>query len=411
MAENSSQRLPIRLTEKTVSGLTLRPGVSDTIIFDEDIGGFGHRIRASGARSWVFQYKTGGRSKRMALGTFPAVSATAARKAAAALYARVKLGGDPAQERDGTRARSGETVGALLRQYLPAKAKGVRPKTMQDIEHALLDLAKPLHGLNVAQVDRRAVAARLTAVTAGAGPVAANRFRTSLSTFFTWAIAQGLIEHNPVTGTAKNPERSRDRVLSDSELVTIWRACESERSDLGPILRLLMLTGARATEIASLQWSEVTDSHIVIPGTRVKNGRPLVIPLTGLVRSILDARPRATDDYVFGRRAGRPFSGWGLALAKLNARIAETAGAPLAHWTPHDIRRSVATGLAELGQPPHIVELILNHAGHRSGVAGIYNRSQYQREKLAALTMWGDHLLGAVEGKPATVVPFPGAAP
>jgi integrase len=81
----------------------------------------------------------------------------------------------------------------------------------------------------------------------------------------------------------------------------------------------------------------------------------------------------------------------------------------LAHWTPHDIRRSVATGLAELGQPPHIVELILNHAGHRSGVSGIYNRSTYQREKLAALSLWGDHLLSAVEGKPATVVPFTGA--
>ena len=92
------QRLPIRLTDKTVADLAPRPGVTDTIAFDCEIAGFGHRIRASGARSWVFQFKAGGRSRRMALGSFPAVGATAARKAAAELYARVKLGGDPAQD-------------------------------------------------------------------------------------------------------------------------------------------------------------------------------------------------------------------------------------------------------------------------------------------------------------------------
>lgn len=172
------------------------------------------------------------------------------------------------------------------------------------------------------------------------------------------------------------------------------------------VLKLLMLTAARATEIASLRWSEITDSHIAVSGIRIKNGRPLVVPLTVPIRSILDALSRAHDrEYVFGRRKA-PFSGWGLTLANLNARISETTGAPLEHWTPPIIRRSLAIGVAELGQRPHIIELILNHARHRGAISGIYNRSTYQREKLAALSLCGDHLLSAVEGKPATVVPF-----
>jgi integrase len=410
MPERSSPKLPrVRLTGRTVPVLTLREGASDTIVFDQDIPGFGFRMRESGVRGFLFQYKAAGRTRRMSLGAFPAVTPEAARKVASELHARVRLGGDPAAERDETRARSGETFGALATTYLPMKAKQVRPRTFYEIERALLVLAKPLHSLNIAQVDRRAIAARLTAVTKNSGAVTANRMRAVLSAFFAWGIGQGFIESNPVTGTGKNPEQPRERVLSIDELAAVWRACDRDSGDIGPILRLLMLTAARGREIAELRWSEVADDFIIIPGERTKTARPLVIPVTAPMQQILNAQTtRDTRVFVFGRRGGAAFTGWGPGRARINARIAVTSAA-LAHWTPHDIRRSVATGLADLGQPPHIIELILNHAGHRSGVAGIYNRSQYQREKLAALTLWGDHLLAAVEGRPAVVVPFTGA--
>jgi integrase len=100
------------------------------------------------------------------------------------------------------------------------------------------------------------------------------------------------------------------------------------------------------------------------------------------------------------------FSGWGKAKEKLDARVAE-AKELLEHWTVHDLRRTVATRMAELGVQPHIVEAVLNHvSGHKGGVAGIYNRATYDREKREALNLWAEHLMATVEGSAATVVPL-----
>ena len=80
---------------------------------------------------------------------------------------------------------------------------------------------------------------------------------------------------------------------------------------------------------------------------------------------------------------------------------------PLEHWTIHDLRRTVATGMAELGVQPHIIEALLNHvSGHKGGVAGIYNRATYDKEKREALNLWGEHVLSVIEGRGAKVLPL-----
>jgi hypothetical protein len=79
----------------------------------------------------------------------------------------------------------------------------------------------------------------------------------------------------------------------------------------------------------------------------------------------------------------------------------------LEKWIQHDLRRSVATGTAELGIAPHIVEAVLNHvSGHKAGIAGVYNRATYEGEKRAALAMWADHVMATVEGRASNVVPL-----
>ena len=221
---------------------------------------------------------------------------------------------------------------------------------------------------------------------------------------------EGLADGNPVAATGKRPERSRDRVLSPDELKAIWAATADE-SDYGAVIRLLMLTGARLNEIAALRWSEVQDDRIVLPAARTKNARQHEIPLAAPARDILDGRPRRPSrDLIFGRRHARPLSGWTELKAGLDARIA-IAGAPLPAWTHHDIRRSVATHMAEIGVQPHIVEAVLNHvSGHKHGVAGIYNRATYEREKRQALDMWAERLLSVVEGRESKVVTLRGAS-
>jgi integrase len=209
---------------------------------------------------------------------------------------------------------------------------------------------------------------------------------------FVWAMGEGLATANPVINTNRREEKTRDRVLSGAELRTIWRALEDD--DYGVVVKLLALTGQRANEIAGLCWSEVDfrQELISLPGARTKNGRPHDIPMADTVRALLKSRHKEGDrDLIFGRGDG-PFSGWSKAKAALDERAA-----PLKHWVIHDLRRSVATGMADIGIQPHIIEAVLNHvSGHKGGVAGIYNRATYAKEKAEALARWDAHVASIV---------------
>jgi integrase len=204
-----------------------------------------------------------------------------------------------------------------------------------------------------------------------------------------------------VIGTNKHFDgaKSRDRVLTDRELAVIWKALPE--SDYGAIVRLLILTGQRREEIGALRWSEVDveGGAIALPPARTKNKRPHDVPLSKLALAILESRPaRAGRDLVFGdgpgARNGQPpgpesgFQGWSHCKTVLDKQTSS-----IGPWRLHDVRRTVATRMAELGVPPHVIEAVLNHvSGHKAGVAGVYNRSSYAVEKRAALDLWGRHV-------------------
>jgi integrase len=256
---------------------------------------------------------------------------------------------------------------------------------------------------------RRTVAVRLAEIADNSGPVAANRVRASLSACFAWLLREGIVENNPVAATNKAAERGpRTRLLADDELAAIWRAA-ADRGHYGAIVRLLILTGARRAEIANLCWSEIDLGRALIelPAARTKNGRPHAIPLTAPALEILHAQPRRPGrDYVFSFGA-IGFQDWVKEKNALDARI-KANGAPLAPWTLHDFRRAISTTMHErLGVPPHIVESVLAHVGgHKAGVAGVYNRSLYEREKRIALTQWAEHVLAAIDGRASNVMPI-----
>jgi integrase len=150
--------------------------------------------------------------------------------------------------------------------------------------------------------------------------------------------------------------------------------------------------------------AEIFGDKIVLPGVRTKNSRDHIVPLSEPAQAILAGRPRMGSKFVFGRGALRGFTGWSATKVLIDARI-KSAGAKVAPWTNHDLRRTVATMMAESGVAPHIVEAVLNHvSGHKHGVAGIYNRASYENEKRAALTLWADKLLEIVEGRARKVV-------
>ena len=387
----------MKLTQATIASIKLPRDRSETIVFDDDLPGFGLRIRAGGARTWIFQFKLGSQHRRVTLGNAKALTVTQARKTATDLHAMVRLGRDPQGEKAEGRARAIETMSAVVQTYLAHQRVRVRPRTYVGIERHLLTYSKPLLALPLAGINRRTIAARIAAIAAKSGLPSANRMRSSLSAFFGWCMREGLLDSNPAAGTNVQPERSRDRVLSNTELKAVWNATAGD-DDYSAIMRLLMLSGQRREEIGGLRWSEVLEDRIALPSARTKNGHAHSVPLTAAMRKILDSRVR-DDEFVFGARKGRPFNGWGSRKRALDQRISAT-GTELKPWTQHDLRRTMATWLAESGTLPHVIEAILNHvSGHKAGVAGIYNRASYEPQKRAALEKWGNHIETLIGGK------------
>jgi integrase len=392
----------MRLTIKTADGLKLPRGKADYIEFDDDIPGFGLRLRAGGSRTWIYQYRIGSKQRRMVLGSAKSVPVAVARKNAGELEARVKLGGDPAMYKETARRDADNTFGIMIERYLEARKSEWRPRSEAEIRRHLTMHAKSLHRLPITAVSQRDVAHLLGELAKEAGNVTSNRVRASLCAFLGWIIREGirLPEGNVASYTNKREEKSRDRVLSDLELRTIWTACLDD--DYGAVLKLLLLTGQRANEIAQLRWAEIDDDQIVLPAERTKNDRAHIVPLSEAAKAILGDFNAKARTYVFGRD-DTGFQGWSKAKEKIDART----GDAVAHWTPHDFRRTVATRMADLGVQPHVIEAVLNHvSGHKSGVAGIYNRATYDREKREALNLWATHLLAVIEGKRSAVVPL-----
>ena len=252
----------------------------------------------------------------------------------------------------------------------------------------------------VAALTRADVAKRLNEIALESGPIAANRARAALGAICSWAMRQGLMEVNPCLALDKpGTEVQRDRHLTESEVIALWKATDAG-DDYSAIIRVLLLTGQRREEVAAMVWGELDLDRALwsLPGERTKNGRPHEVPLAAPVVALLAARKIHGRTKVFGSRSG-PFSGFSKAKISLDARLAEAAGRPWAAWVLHDLRRTAVTGMVGIGVPPHVVEAVVNHvSGHKGGVAGIYNRAAYRTEKQAALERWAAHVERMVAG-------------
>jgi len=366
---------------------------ADQIKFDEKFPGFGLRIRRGENgrehRSYIFQYKIGAKHRRMNCGKVGKVTAQAARKVAEQHAAAIIGHKDPANDRKMVRVTAAHTLAATIADYLAAKAGELKPRSHAETKRHLETHWKPLHGLTLANVTRAHVAAEAGKIAKQSGPVAANRARASLSAFFRWAIGEGLCEANPVAGTNKQEENGeRKRFLSDAEAAAVWLA--APENDYGRIVRLILLTGCRRTELGDLKWSEIDTQActITLPLQRTKNGQPHVVPLSGPAFAILEATPRRDRENVFGSGEGG-YSGWSKSKAALDkaAKLKDD-------WTLHDLRRTVRTGLGKLGVEPHVAEAVLNHLPPK--LIRTYDRNTYAAEKKAALDLWASHLMVAV---------------
>jgi integrase len=408
-------------------------------------------VQPSGAKSFAVRYRYAGQPRKLTLGAFPAITLEAARDIGGKALRAAAEGRDPASEKQAakTDAKKAEAEAVrgqrdlfenVAREFIERHAmKNTREASWRETARILgfkpdpnnagqLLIVEPKkgkpptvlqlwNGRKVQDITKRDVIALLDTVRDRA-PVMANRNLAAVRKLFNWCLARDVIQVSPCTLIEPPaPERSRDRILSDDELRHVWSAAGKDPSPFGPLVKLLILTGQRLAEVGGMQWDELDLKNKLwtLPAERVKNGERHEVPLSDAAIEILTALPRikTTKGFVFTTTRNAAVSGFSRAKDRLDAAVVAslTKGAkPPEHWTFHDLRRTMASGMARLGIQLPVIEKVLNHSsGSFRGIVGVYQRHSYADEKRQALDAWASFVQSTVSGKkPANVVALRG---
>ncbi|HEY6754806.1 MAG TPA: integrase family protein, partial [Pseudolabrys sp.] len=230
----------MKFTQASVDRFKMPDGKSEHIEFDDNMPGFGLRVRANGKehRTFIVQYKIGAKHRRVTLGNVKKVTLENARAEAKRIFGKIAHGKDPAAEKEVFRDKAAHTFGATITKYLEARKGKLRARSYEACRYALEAQWLPLHGLALDSITRAHVAAETSAIAKHRGPSSANRARAVLSAFYRWCIGEGLCDENPVIGTNKQEENGpRERSLSDAEAAAVWLA-RADNNDYGRIVRL-----------------------------------------------------------------------------------------------------------------------------------------------------------------------------
>jgi integrase len=406
----------IRISKATVDAAQI--GDRDRVFWDRSLSGFGLKVTPKGRKVYLYRYRMAAPGKAakthpitLTLGKHGEITPDQARDAATALAGKIAAGEDPRADArrklidDDNRARleTGLAFDRKAEQWLAhyEHEKSRRPSSVAQARVVVRRYLKPaLKDRPLSRIGRADLQPIFDAI-----PTSRKATRRSVfayaSVLFGWAAARGDIDRNPLAEMGK-PEapRPRGRVLSDPELLLVWGASAALSAAFGTFYRLLILTGQRRDEVATLRWNELdrATGTWLIPADRAKNSVAHVVPLSAPAIVELDNLANSNADwprsgYVLTSTGAGPIGGFSKAKLALDAIITETRGAPLPGWRVHDLRRTLATGLQRLGVRFEVTEAVLNHvSGARGGVAGIYQRHDWAAEKRAALEAWGAHV-------------------
>lgn len=437
----------LKLTDAVIKKIDA-PKTGAIEVFDETLPSFGLRVGCGGTRSFFVYQRLGGsgKLKKITLGKYgehpPALSLADARRQARGAKIEAASGVDVTATRKAALrkavADTDNTFSAIAARFLEHQERNIGKNTHAEYRRTLTGKSSPVAAWakrSLTSIAKADVLAVLDKLDAQGKPSASNHALAYLRRFFNWAVDRGLIDHTPADRVrAHNPHTKRDRALSPDELAVVLLALDDDATvevmhgvTLPPLpaifrdfYRALILTGQRRGEVAGMTFAEVYDldnaaARWVIPAARTKNKLEHIVPLAPAMVELLAhrkdvevrraearaKRQKATFDppsYVFAGRRYVPLSGFSKAKHELDARVdalCKAFGGPaIADWTAHDFRRTLVTGLNELGVAPHVVEAVVNHVSGtaKAGVAGVYNKALYLPERRAALTAWADHV-------------------
>jgi integrase len=365
--------MAIKLTDRAVRALIV-PHQGNRITYDEEVRGFGLRVTAAGAKSFVLNYRVGGCERRITIGSYPDWSVAAARERARSLKRRVDLGDDPMQERHDERAAP--TISDLCYQFEQAYLPKRRPATQRDYQGILDAYVRPKLGrIKVADLAHSDIDALHREVSRRA-PYRANRTVAVLSRMMNLAIKWQWRIDNPARGIERAPEHKRDRFLSPGEVARLAQVLRShpERTSANAIL-LLLLTGARKSEVLGARWEQFDLENAVWtkPSAHTKQKKDHRVPLSAPALALLieinqevncsanktmnrGVIERSTcPEYVFPGKNGRPLT----EIKRMWSSICQRAG--LSDIRIHDLRHTYASILASSGLSLPIIGALLGH--------------------------------------------------
>ena len=392
----------MRLTDKGVAAL--KPKAQRYEAWEDGRTGLGVRVSPQGRKTWVYMYRFDGKARRMGLGTYPTVGLASARVKHAKAKALLDKGIDPgAQQVARNQAeRSAETVADLIEEYLEKWARP-RKRSAHEDERQLRKDVLPVWGKRKAKdITRRDVITLLDAIAERGSPIQANRTLAVIRKMFNFAISRDIVDATPVAMVkAPAKENQRDRVLSADEIRTLWTGLDASPMSGGVklALKLQLATAQRKGEIAGAALSEFDDDVWTIPANRSKNGQSHRVPLSPLAQDLIKQACAVNGDspWLFpAPSCDRPIRPHSINHALYRA----VPDIGLENVTPHDLRRTAASGMTALGVPRLTVSKILNHV--ETGVTAVYDRHGYDNEKRHALEAWASRLEEIVSGKPAT---------
>jgi len=412
-----------KITKRSVDAA--HPIAKDFFLWDDELSGFGVKVTPGGVKTFVYQYRLGGRgskTKRWTIGKLGSPwTPTTARTEAERLGRLVDQGVDPIEERQ-RREREAATLGFTA--YVETFAEGYlepewgdswRQAKRQLEMHAVPILGDtPLPAIKVSDLNPVFDALR-------GRPALQKNVHAVLRKLFNWADKRDDIDGSPMAKMDVPPGvKRRKRILSPDEIVAVWRASYSLDDPRGAMVRLLLITLQRRSEVAGLVWSEVSQSgrSWVLPGERAKNGEDHLVPLSDLAVAELDAIGWKRRGLVLPSSTGiTPVSNFSktkialdeamlpilqeLADAKADSLGDDRHEVKLTPWRIHDLRRTGTTNLQALGFPIEVTERVINHhqGGETSGIRAVYNLYEYAPEKTNALQAWGMYLDQLIMGR------------
>ena len=367
--------------------------------------GFALRVLPSGVKTFLYIYTINGTRRQLNLGNYPHVSLADAHEKYLAVAKLLATGIDPQTPPPEPQPEPAKpevlTVSGLKALYVKHIKSHLVARSVVQQERTLdKDVVPVIGDLPAAEIRRKDAIALVETVARRAPGQARNVIKTARS-MYSFALARELVELNPFAGAGRavpvTAPKARKRVLNDDEIRKVWAALNN--GEIGRATLLILTTGQRPGEVTGMHRDEIDGRWWTIPPERAKkNDRENRVYLTGLSKSLL-ALPANDYDHVFPVRGrGRGIGADGsMRPSTLSHNLTDNDYFGLPRWTPHDLRRTMATGLARLGCPDEVIDEVLNHK--KKGIISVYNRHRYDREKRRWLILWARHLRKTVKAK------------